>query len=444
MAAQTGGGSRPSHIVVFNKPSPENASTLKRILKVKDHAGASLRSGIQLLTARRVGGSLSRVYNRLAVATLDLEENDSECLVECGGVAGVFKNETRSIPKPVQAAASGGTIHSDPVINYVRGMRDMASLLLGRLGAESLDTDDLMGGTPVIRQRAERGRTHSWALEMIGIGPEYSRFTGKGIKVAVLDTGIDLGHPDFTGRLTDGDNAVSFVMRESVQDGHGHGSHCAGVVGGPRQSAGGRRYGVAPDVQLLIGKVLSNAGTGYDDQIIDAIDWANDAGARVISMSLGSVRDVNGRYATLYENIGRVLLDSNPGALIVAAAGNESARPHYTQPVGNPAACPSFMSVAATDENRGIAAFSCRKMDNIGEVDISAPGVSIFSAWANGRFWTDSGTSMATPHVAGVAALYIEQDPNATAREVWQKLQRHALPAGAREDFGAGIVQAPS
>ena len=263
-------------------------------------------------------------------------------------------------------------------------------------------------------------------------------------KVAVLDTGIDLNHPDLRGKVIDGDTAFSQVGGVSVQDVHGHGTHCAGVISGPFQSVSGIRYGVAPNVELLVGKVFNNnfRPTASDDDILDGITWAEQKGARIISMSLGSVRMPNGDFPLQYEQIAKKLLrrDSD-SVLLIAAAGNEGRRPISTAPVGNPASCPSIMGVAAIDRHKNIADFSCSQMDNIGEVDVSAPGVAVFSSFLNGTFEKLDGTSMATPHVAGLAALYLEREPNLTAQELFDLLKSRALPIGAREDFGAGLIQ---
>uniref|UniRef100_UPI00374896A8 S8 family serine peptidase n=1 Tax=uncultured Deinococcus sp. TaxID=158789 RepID=UPI00374896A8 len=205
--------------------------------------------------------------------------------------------------------------------------------------------------------------------------------TGRGVKVAVLDTGVDLTHPDLT--VLPG-NAVSFVASEpGAQDEHGHGTHCAGVVAGRAQPAGGRRYGVAPEVTLLVAKVLDRSGRGNDDQIIDAIDWATDQGAEVLSMSLGSARPAGSPPSVRYEVIARRLLEQ--GVLLVAAAGNESLRPEAVAPVGNPAACASVLAVGAVDGRDRIARFSCGDVDGLGAVDVVAPGVGVLSAWACSR-----------------------------------------------------------
>jgi subtilisin family serine protease len=281
----------------------------------------------------------------------------------------------------------------------------------------------------------------TWGLQAIGIS-ERSRLAGKGVRVAVLDSGIDLDHPDFRGRLV-GKNTRSFVKGETVRDGNGHGTHVAGTVAGPREPASGRRYGVAPEVTLLVGKVLNSEGEGFDDQIITAIQWAIEQKARVISMSLGSKRAVDEPYSPLYERIAERALQADPGTIIVAAAGNDSDRPAMTAPVGNPAACPSILAVAACDQDLAVARFSSAEMDGIGAVDLTGPGVNVYSAYPGGGYEAYAGTSMATPHIAGIAALWLEDTPKMTASELWDRLKLSAQTLGAAADFGAGLARVP-
>jgi subtilisin family serine protease len=159
---------------------------------------------------------------------------------------------------------------------------------------------------------------------MIGLDFSYSTATGAGVTVAVLDTGIDLDHPDFRGRFIEGADAVSFVEGEDVRDLNGHGTHCAGVIAGPVSPACGTRYGVAPQVKLLVGKVLRGTeGEGYDSDILDGIDWAADQGAQIVSMSLGAPRNPGAPYNTVYERVAAHFLRGAQGPLLIAAAGNE-------------------------------------------------------------------------------------------------------------------------
>ena len=282
----------------------------------------------------------------------------------------------------------------------------------------------------------------SWGLKAIGIGGGCGTGTGAGVTVAVLDTGVDLQHPDLADRVAD---SHSFVPGAAVQDGHGHGTHCCGTVAGPVVGAGGApRYGVAPGVRLLVGKVLSDAGRGSTAGILAGIQWAVDSGAKVVSLSLGSpVYGPDQGYSPAYERIAQYALER--GAILIAAAGNDSYRNYgIIAPVGSPANCPSVLAVGAIDRFRRIARFSCGGLyGDGGEVDIAAPGVDVFSAWTGGRYRAISGTSMACPHVSGVAALWAEAGHTGPA--LWQALTGSGVAVEdlPPRDVGTGLVQVP-
>ncbi|HEU5472456.1 MAG TPA: S8 family serine peptidase [Actinophytocola sp.] len=280
--------------------------------------------------------------------------------------------------------------------------------------------------------------TYTWGLQVIGA--TRSGASGKGVRVAVLDTGLDLAHPDLIGRIV---TSSSFIEGQEAQDGHGHGTHCVGTACGPRQVAGGPGYGVAYEAEIYAGKVLSNQGSGSDGGILAGIAWAIANGCSVISMSLGAPAQVGQPYSRTFERAAERAIER--GTLIIAAAGNESSRSAgRTAPVGHPANCPSILAVGALDVKLAIADFSCGTEDVAGAVDLAGPGVDVYSSWpvplGHRRI---SGTSMATPHVAGVAAL-VAQATGARGYELWARLAQTAkrlrLPS---TDVGSGLVQAP-
>ncbi len=278
----------------------------------------------------------------------------------------------------------------------------------------------------------------TWGLQ--ATGAPNSRWTGKGVKVAVLDTGFDLQHPDFTGRTV---VSSSFVQGEEVQDGHGHGTHCIGTSCGPRDVDAGPGYGVAYEADIHAGKVLSNEGSGADGGILNGINWAITSGCAVVSMSLGAPTKPGQAYSRTFERVATRALSK--GTLIVAAAGNESDRRiPRVNPVGHPANCPSIMAISAIDVNRKMAWFSCGTVDTIGAIDLAGPGLDVYSSWPMPlRYKKISGTSMATPHAAGIAAL-IAGATGARGFELWARLsqtgRRLPLPG---TDVGAGLMQAP-
>jgi subtilisin len=280
---------------------------------------------------------------------------------------------------------------------------------------------------------------YTWGAQALKL--QLSKLNGKGINIAVLDTGLNLSHPDFAGiKVT----SKSFIRNQTVEDKNGHGTHCSGIAVGALDKKSLLRYGVASHANLFIGKVLSNAGSGSDSGILAAIEWALQNKCQVISMSLGSEVGVGETYSPAYERVAKTALRNK--CLIVAAAGNESERPYgLIKPVGHPANCPSIMAVAAIDNKFEVAPFSCGGLnDDGGQIDIAAPGVNILSSWKGKKYSTISGTSMATPFVAGTAALLWQAFPQSLASDIWMLLTQHALRLDLKStDVGSGLVQAP-
>jgi subtilisin family serine protease len=438
---------RPTHIVVFWRARSGNVATLTKALgQVEKPISVEGRPGV--LAAPVSSPAPFSYYSRFGVAAVTLDEAQRRELATHSEVEGVYANLMRSIPRPVsptaripQLPAPGmaaplfqpPTAAASSAEAYLMGMIDAAS---GALRALRLDAS--LPPASNADTAAARAKL-SWGLRAIGITAK-TRWTGKGIKVAVLDTGVDRNHPDLQGRIVAYKN---FAAGSSDNDIVEHGTHCAGVIAGSARPRGGVRYGVAPGVSLIVAKVLGDDGRGWDNDIIEAMDWAVDQGARVLSMSLGAPRAVNQPASASYEQLAANFAQSTPSVLIVAAAGNESQRPDFLKPVGNPAACASIMAVAAIDEQRMVADFSCAALDAVGGVDIAAPGVEVVSAKPGGSVQLMSGTSMATPHVAGLAALYLQKKPSLTATELWKALQERCVPAGLASDVGSGLVQAP-
>ncbi|MGW4467882.1 S8 family serine peptidase [Micromonospora sp. NPDC004704] len=238
-------------------------------------------------------------------------------------------------------------------------------------------------------------------------------FDGTGVKVAVLDTGIDQTHPDIAGKVA---LAQNFSDSPDTTDHFGHGTHVAATVAGTGAGSGGTRKGVAPGASLLVGKVLGDDGSGYESWIISGMEWAADQGAAVINMSLGG----GGTDGTdpMSQAVDRITAED--GTLFVIAAGNEGA--DYT--VGSPGVAPSALTVGAVDRDESLAEFSSRgpRLGDEGlKPEITAPGVDIVAARAAGTtmgtpvddlYTAASGTSMATPHVAGAAVLLAQQHPD--------------------------------
>ena len=284
---------------------------------------------------------------------------------------------------------------------------------------------------------------YEWGLLEINL--DHSQLTGKGVDVCIMDTGFDVNHPDFVGRNIEG---KSFVEGENWnEDIKGHGTHCAGTAAGNVRADTGKRYGIAKNSNLKIAKVLNHSGSGKTSSIVDAIDWAITKKYRVISMSLSAPVGLNEAPSPIFEMIGQKALDNN--CLIIAAAGNDSSRPALPQPVSAPANCQSIMAIAAIDNLMRVAVFSNGGINasSGGAINLCAPGVDVLSAipktFNNNGYMLKSGTSMATPHVAGVAALYMEKYPHLSAVEIWSFLEKNAKAIEGMKfrDVGNGLVQ---
>ena len=250
---------------------------------------------------------------------------------------------------------------------------------------------------------------------------------GDGVKVAIIDTGIDYNHIDLANNYIGGHD---FVNDDTYpMDDHGHGTHCAGIVAAEDNGIG--VIGVAPKAHLYAVKVLGSDGSGYISDIIAGIDWSVEEGMQIISMSLGGD---SGNSALEQACINA----SNAGVLIVAAAGNDGNPPARGDTVDYPARYGSVIAVAATDINDERAKWSSTGP----AVEISAPGVSILSTYPENRLATMSGTSMACPHVTGTAALIMASNPSLSNADVRQILSNTADYLGDLSKYGFGLVDA--
>ncbi len=247
-----------------------------------------------------------------------------------------------------------------------------------------------------------------------------SGFTGKGVKVAVLDTGYDLEHPDLRGLVAAG---ADFVGEGTVDDGNGHGTHVSSTIAGTGKASGGRYRGMAPDVRLYEGKVLNRFGSGTDGSVLQGMEWAVDQGVDIVNMSLGSAV-ANAGSDPLSVALNQLSIES--GTLFVVSAGNDG----DSMTIGSPGAAEEALTVGSVTKQGELSYFSSqgpRSTDLAIKPEIVAPGSDIVAARAagtypqaaiNAYYSSLSGTSMASPHVAGAAALLAQAHPSWTARQL--------------------------
>lgn len=274
-------------------------------------------------------------------------------------------------------------------------------------------------------------------------------YSGQGVTVAVIDTGVDINHPDLVNNIfvnpgeipgngidddqngyVDDVSGYDFVSNDAnPDDGNGHGTHVAGTIASLNNGSGST--GIAPNASILPVKVLSDSGSGSNFSVAAGIRYAADLGAEVINLSLG------GGYSRAVHSA--IDYAGSLGSIVIAAAGNESAAVP-SSPAQLASTLPNLLSVGAHDSTGRTASFSNR-VGPSGAVQIDAPGVGVYSTYHNGRFGSLSGTSMASPHVAGVAALALSANPNLTPSEL-RSLLVEGTTAQAVGSDAVGIVNA--
>ena len=265
-----------------------------------------------------------------------------------------------------------------------------------------------------------------WGVDRIDADLAWATSTAAGVKVAILDTGIDLDHPDLGANVKGGINTIN--PRKKPDDDNGHGSHVAGVVAAVRGNGIGV-IGVGPNASLYAVKVLGASGSGYASDVIEGLDWCIQNGIKVVNMSFGASSDNQ----SIHDAVIRAY---NAGIIMVAAAGNSGPG---SDTVSYPARYNEVIAVAATDSNDAVAPWSSRGP----EVDIAAPGVNIYSTYKNAGYATMSGTSMAAPHVTGAIALKLQVNPLLSPDATRSLVMGTAEPIlGVPEEVGAGLIDA--
>lgn len=423
-------------LVLLEESAPAAMAALQAVAGITVATTADSAAGVvSTADAEQADGIL---YDQLGVAVVRADPGQVQALSQAVSIQEVpiAAVERERVVYAVGAHDAFTGTGEGPSPEYLQGYRHGAMSVLDDLVADQ-DSGEaaVLGWGPQVDESAV-----TWGLQAINL-PQ-SRCSGRGVRMAVLDTGIAPNHPDFAGRSL---STETFVPNEAVDDRNGHGTHCAGTACGPQHPQRLPRYGVACDAELHVGKVLSNAGRGPDGGILAGINWALTQGCRVISMSLGGRVAAGQPFSDVFEQAAQRVVQA--GTVLIAAAGNDSRRGiGVIFPVSHPANCPSILAVAAVDQRLRVADFSNRGINpNGGQVDIAAPGRSVLSSAPPPTLYRRlDGTSMATPHVAGVAALTLEAQPGISASELIARLLQTArrLPE-ASTDVGAGLVQAP-
>ena len=274
--------------------------------------------------------------------------------------------------------------------------------------------------------------TIDWGLKLLGIPPLWKETKGEGIKVAVLDTGIALEHPDLRPAIFE---SRDFTRSPSAAyDAQGHGTHVSGIIAARRNAHG--IVGVAPEAKIIAAKVLNDEGSGTSQDIVAGIHWAIESGADILSMSLGSPEPDEKIHQAL-------LLAISKGILVITAAGNEGPD---LDTVGYPAGFAEMVAVGSIDRRKRLSQFSSRGR----QVDVVAPGDQITSCYPPRGYAVLSGTSMATPFVSGVVALALSKHrqmggktPLHNQQDLIEHLSRTSMdagPAGFDPLYGYGIL----
>lgn len=406
---------------------------------------------VPLVQTRQAGKDLY-VYPEAAVGALADGTVDEE-LFNVTGLIRQGYDDAHSKTVPLIATYTGQAARSTPVTprGAERGL-DLAAIDGVALKADKKRSSAFWADVTGSRSRSATGLKKLWLDRQVEASLDRSAkqvradlawaagYDGKGTKVAVLDTGADAGHPDLEGRIAGSEN---FTDSSTTDDRQGHGTHTASTVGGSGAASDGRNKGIAPGAELLVGKVLNDSGSGAASWIIAGMQWAVDNKADVVSMSLGSSTptDCTDPMSVAAEELGR-----GTDTLFVVAAGN--AGPTLNT-VSSPGCAPSVLTVGAVDRDDSTAQFSSRG-PAIGahtlKPEIAAPGVAISAAAAGGRgvyaYQAMSGTSMATPQVAGAAAIVKQRHPDWTAQQVKAALVSSAksdIPGDVRETGGGRL-----
>ncbi|MFI6094616.1 S8 family peptidase [Lentzea sp. NPDC051213] len=344
-------------------------------------------------------------------------------------------------PEGTAHAQSGLSLPSINGVAFDAAKTPIAGMSTSRMSTSGMSTFSMSAsGIKRVWLDARRTANLDRSVAQINAPAAYAAgFKGKGTTVAVLDTGVDQTHPDLADREIGERN---FTTSPDAIDHYGHGTHVASIIAGTGAKSGGKYHGVAPEANILDVKVLGDNGSGQDSRIIAGMEWAVEQGAQIVNMSLGGFDTPE--IEPLEEAVNRLTADK--GTLFVIAGGN---RGPNGSTIGSPGSADAALTVGAIDDQDQIAEFSSRGPTRAGSLkpDLTAPGVGIVAALhADGKigppvadgYTSLDGTSMATPHVAGAAALLRQQHPDLKGTQLKARLTGNTTPTAKLTPFEQG------
>jgi subtilisin family serine protease len=404
-------------------------------LRSDDHVSVLPSDAATLVASGKLDERLFDVTTLLGFGYDDAHRDDLPLIITYTGAG------TRAAKSPVKAAQPLPAIGGEAV---QARKKDEVAKLWATMTQGSATARAFTGGIHKVWLDGKAKAVLDQSVKQIGAPTAWAAgYTGAGIKVAVLDTGVDQTHPDLADREVSERN---FTDSPDNVDHVGHGTHVASIVSGSGAKSDGKYVGAAPDARILDGKVLNDEGSGLESWIINGMSWAVDQGAKVVNLSLGAPDSAG--IDPLEEAVNT--LTEQHGTLFVIAAGNTAG----AGTINSPGSADAALTVGAVDRDDSIAPFSSsgpRVEDNSVKPDLTAPGVGIVAARAaqgtigapagDGYVALD-GTSMATPHVTGAAAILAQQHPDWPGDRLKALLTGSAEPSAAATPFrqGAGRV----
>jgi subtilisin len=431
----------------------ETSQSLSPVAEILNQPINNVKNGVSFLATDAIPQDNDILeFGNVGVTSVSLDENEAQRLRESADILAVEEDQEMHILEEVnyevEEAKQVETINKEETDAYQRGFQEglqqnadssVQSPVDAFLRFLSFFNNPQIAPAAPAKQFPLAAQPIPWNINMVRAPGAWARgITGLGIRVAVLDTGI-AAHPD----LNPISGGISFVPGVvSFNDGNSHGTHCAGIIGARNNSIG--VVGVAPACRLYAVKVLSDAGSGMTSWIIAGMDWAASQGMHVVSMSLGGLSGPSVAYAAAVRRL------QDRGTVVCCASGNSfgSSFPWVNAPansitIGSPNSSP--IAVGSININKVIAPSSSRggQVALWNQVKVVAPGVSINSTVPGGGYGIKSGTSMATPHVAGACALLKQRFPGISPQSIRLRLQSTATDLGLGGydiTYGSGLI----